>query len=563
MRLQHFIHMQELQRFGGAMFTPVLLYAFFGVMISLSIIGQNPEIFGPLAQRQTIWHQFWYLIGQGAWTVFRQMPLLFAVALPIGLAKRNAGCCCMESLVIYLVFNYFTAGILTLYGPMLGIDYSQGPGGDSGLAMTAGIKTLDAGILLAILIASLTVWLHHRLFDRDLPDWLGLFKGPALVVGAGFFLMLPLAGMFCLIWPLLHHSLNVFQWFMQSTDVLGVWMYTFLERICVPIGLHHFIYAPFIYGPAIVDGGIQQYWLLHLPDFATSSVSLKELFPAGGFCLHGSAKYFGMPGIAAAIYATAKPERKRQVLGLLVPATLTAMFCGITEPLEFTFLFAAPFLFVLHAVLSATLAAVLYMAGVSGSFGGGLIDAFLQNWLPLFFYHAETYLLQFAIGISFGFLYFFLFRYFILRYQYETPGRSTDPAQDHLFSRRDYQNRRQVQQNAKSPADAECRPDEEAAFRETAEAVEGEALSEHEQMAAAFLQALGGGNNICELMNCATRLRVTVRIAEQVQPYEVFQQAGAYGVIYKDHAIQVVVGLSAAQIRGCMAKQLEEAENKR
>ena len=156
----------------------------------------------------------------------------------------------------------------------------------------------------------------------------------------------------------------------------------------MPAGLHHFIYLPFIYGPAVCDGGIQAYWLQHLNDFATSAHSLRDMFPQGGFALHGSAKVFGLPGAALAMYYCAKPEKRKKVATLLIPATITAVLCGITEPIEFTFLFVAPLLYVVHAVLAATLSAALYFIGLSGNFGGGLIDCFVQNWIPLFRYHA-------------------------------------------------------------------------------------------------------------------------------------------------------------------------------
>lgn len=152
---------------------------------------------------------------------------------------------------------------------------------------------------------------------------------------------------------------------------MGVWIYTFLERILIPTGLHHFIYTPFIYGPAVAEGGIVTYWAQHLGEYSQSAKPLKELFPQGGFALHGNSKIFGIPGIALAFYVTAKKEKKKLVAGLLIPVTLTAIVAGITEPIEFTFLFISPFLFAVHAVLAATMSTVMYMAGVVGNMGAG------------------------------------------------------------------------------------------------------------------------------------------------------------------------------------------------
>lgn len=519
--------MQNVQRFGGAMFTPVLLFSFFGIMVSLSIIFKNTDIVGGIAAKGTIWYNLWYVIEQGSWTVFAQMPLLFAIALPIGLAKKNQARACMEAFVIYVVFNYFVSAILTLAGPSFGVDFAQKVGGGTGLTMIANIKTLDLSMLGAIMISGITVWLHNRLFDVDLPDSLGIFKGSSLVVAAGFFLMLPLAYVVCIVWPMVQHGIASFQGFLKASDYIGVWIYTFCERILIPTGLHHFIYTPFIFGPAIVDGGIQQYWLQHLQDFATSSQSLKELFPGAGFSLHGSSKIFGIPGIALAIYATAKPAKKKAVAGLLIPATITAVVCGITEPLEFTFLFVAPFLFFVHAALAATLAMTLFMFGVVGSFGGGLIDAFVQNWIPLFSYHEGTYITQMVVGLCFTAIYFFVFRYLIQKNDYKTPGRTDDDEEDKLYSKAEYKAKVAL---------------------ETAGAVNMK-LDERDLKAKVFLDALGGRDNIKDVTNCATRLRVTVHDDSLIKGTSVFTKAGAHGLVKNGCAIQVIVGLSVPQVR--------------
>ena len=516
--------MQNVQRFGGAMFTPVILFSFFGIMVSLSIIFKNTDLLGGLAAKGTYWYNFWYVVEQGSWTVFAQMPLLFAISLPIGLAKKNQARCCMEAFVIYVVFNYFISGILTLDSSFFGVDYSQKAGGGTGLAMIANIKTLDLGMLGAIFIAAVTVWLHNRLFDVDLPDWLGIFKGSSLVVAAGFFLMIPMAFVFCVVWPEVQHAIASFQGFLKASDFVGVWVYTFCERILIPTGLHHFIYTPFIFGPAIVDGGIQQYWLQHLQDFATSAHSLKDMFRGAGFSLHGSSKMFGIPGIAAAMYVTAKPEKRRAVAGLLIPATITAMLCGITEPLEFTFLFVAPFLFAVHAFLAASLAATLYIFGVVGSFGGGFIDAFVQNWIPLFKYHSGTYITQIVVGCCFTVIYFFVFRYLILKNNYKTPGRTDEDTEDKLYTKADYKAKK---------------------------ALEGQGMKvdERDIKAKVFLESLGGAANIKDVTNCATRLRVTVNNPDLVKPVSAFTKAGAHGLVKNGHALQVIVGLSVPQIR--------------
>lgn len=531
MSLSKDVIMQKVQRFGGAMFTPVLMFGVFGIFVAISILCMNPMILGSIAEPGTGWSNFWYIVQEGAWTVFRQMPLLFAIALPIGLAKKENARACMESFLIYIIFNYFISAMLTLWGPDFGVNFSQEAASGTGLALVANIKTLDTGIIGAIIIASIAVWLHGKLFDVNVPESLGIFKGSSLVVSAGFALMLPVAYLFCLVWPQFQAAIASLQGFLTASGTLGVGMYTFLERILVPTGLHHFIYMPFIFGPAVVNDGIQAYWLAHIQEFAASTKPLIDLFPEGGFALHGMSKVFGCPGIALAIYVTAKKENKKKVASLVLPAALVAVFCGITEPLEFTFLFIAPMLFAVHAVMAGTLAATMYYFGVVGNFGGGVLDcALFQNWIPLWNNHYMTYVTQIAIGLCFTVVWFVVFRFLIVKLDLKTPGRGDEPAK--LYKKSDYK--------AKKAGE--------------------KAMDERDMKAAAFLEALGGKKNIVDVTNCATRLRVTVKDDSLVQPVEVFMEGGAHGLVHNGTAIQVIVGLSVPQVRSRFEELLASGE---
>lgn len=513
------VAMQKLQRFGAAMFTPVIMFGVFGIIISVSILCKNEMIFGNIAVKGTCWYDIWYIIEQGAWTVFNQMPLLFVIALPIGLAKKNNARASMEAFLIYIIFNYFVASMLSLWGNDFGINYLGKVEPGSGLAMIANIKTLDMGMLGAIGISAIAVWLHDHLFDVNIPDWLGIFKGSSLVVIAGFALMLPLAYLACLIWPQFQLGIIHLQQTLKGSGIAGVWLYTFLERILIPTGLHHFIYMPFIFGPAVCPGGIQAYWLAHIQQFAASTQPLIQLFPQGGFALHGMSKIFGCPGIALALYATAKPSKRKKLASLLIPAVLTAVLCGITEPLEFTFLFVAPLLFAIHAALAGTVSAIMYYFGITGNFGGGLIDGLLQNWIPLWHNHYHAYLTQFLIGFIFTGIWFIIFRFLIIHLDLKTPGRGDELEDDKLYTKADYQAKK--------------------------------AGNEYQKKAVAFLAALGGKENIVDVTNCATRLRVTVKNSSLVKDSKIFVTAGAHGLVHNECAIQVIVGLSVPQVREC------------
>ncbi|MCG8398507.1 alpha-glucoside-specific PTS transporter subunit IIBC [Bacillus atrophaeus] len=518
--------MQKVQRFGSAMFVPVLLFAFSGIIVGLSTLFKNETLMGPLADPDGFWYQCWYVIEQGGWTVFNQMPLLFAVGIPVALAKKAQARACLEALTVYLMFNYFISAILTVWGGAFGVDMDQEVGGTSGLTMIAGIKTLDTNIIGAILISSIVVYLHNRYFDKKLPDFLGIFQGSTYIVMISFFVMIPVALAVCLIWPMVQNGIASLQGFLVASGAFGVWLYTFLERILIPTGLHHFIYTPFVYGPAVVEGGIVTYWVQHLSQFSESSKPLKELFPQGGFALHGNSKIFGIPGIALAFYVTAAKEKKKIVAGLLIPVTLTAIVAGITEPIEFTFLFISPFLFAVHALLAATMATVMYMAGVVGKMGGGLIEVATLNWIPLFGSHGMTYVYQILIGLAFTAIYFFTFRFLILKFNIATPGRERDDQQEtKLYSKKEYKERKNTQKETATAKEAE---DDEAFL---------------------YIEALGGKDNITDVTNCATRLRVSVKDESKVEPDSVFRALGAHGVVRNGKALQVIVGLSVPQVR--------------
>ena len=423
--------------------------------------------------------------------------------------------------MIYLTFNYFVNTILTQWGTVFGVDFTVDAGSGTGLASVAGIKTLDMGMLGAIMIAAIVVWLHNRYFDTKLPEFLGIFKGSTFIYILGFFVMIPVAFLAVLIWPQIQHGIGALQTFLAGAGPAGVGIYAFLNRILIPTGLHHFVYSPFLYDNVAVQGGVVAYWTQHLAEFAASGQPLKALFPQGGFALYGMEKIFGSIGIALAFYATAKKDRKKQVAGLLIPITLTAVVAGVTEPLEFTFLFICPPLFAVHAVLSGILDMITYMAGVVGNFAGGLIEFAAINWIPMGGIYYMTYIKQVLIGILFIGVYFFVFKTLILKFDIKTPGRE-EAEEVKFFSKADYKEKKKSgEKNGNT----------------------------YGQRAADFLSSLGGGENIGDVTNCATRLRLTVKDISLVQDAAVFKAAGAHGLVVKGNAVQVIVGMDVANVR--------------
>lgn len=213
--------LQKIQRFGGAMFTPVMLFAFAGITVGIGTLFTTEAIMGGLADPNALWYQVWNVVLQGGWTVFNQLPLLFVVGLPIGLAKKQQARCCMEALVLYLTFQYFLNTILSQWGPVFGVNFAAKIGGTSGLTTIASIKTLDMGMIGALLISCIVVYLHNKFFDTKLPEWLGTFSGSSFVVIVGFFALIPVAFLAAWLWPMIQNGMRAFQGFVISAGSIG------------------------------------------------------------------------------------------------------------------------------------------------------------------------------------------------------------------------------------------------------------------------------------------------------------------------------------------------------
>lgn len=521
---KHRIGMAEFQRFGGAMLTPVLFFMFSGIVVAITSVLTNTMLVGDIAAEGTVWYGFWTTVNNGGWTVFNNMEILFAIGLAFGLSNEAKGRAALEAFVLYMTFNVFVNNILTFFGPTFGIDLETA---ETGIKAIGGITTLDTGFLGAIFVAAVIVWLHNRFFNKRLPEWLGIFQGSALVAAVGFPVMLALAFLFCLVWPTVQGAINSLQYFMSNAGLLGVWIYTFLEKALLPTGLHHFIYSPFQYGPAVVEGGITYYWMEHLQEFATSTQGLTTIFPEGGFQLQGLSNFFGIPGIALAFYFTSKKENRKKMLALCIPGVITAALCGITEPFDYTFLFVAPPLFFVHAFLAATFATIQYACGLSGDMGGGLIDIFAKNIIPMWQNHWGSYVMMFVIGAVSILVYFLVFRFLILKFDFQTPGRGQDVE---FHTKADYR------EKLASGAGAD------AAYLDEA---------------AGYLMAFGGPENIASVTNCMTRLRVSVHDPSLVKEDAAFQEWGAKGVVRNGDAFQVIVGLSVPQITEAFKKLVE------
>ncbi len=412
--------MQKIQKFGGAMFTPVLLFAFAGIVIGLGTLFTTEVVFGALAAEGTTWYKVWNVVLQGGWTVFNQLPLLFVVALPIGLAKKQNARCCMEALVLYLTFNYFVSAILAGWGTNLGIDFAAEASNANGLTMIANIKTLDMGMIGALMISGVVIFLHNRYYDTELPEWLGVFNGSTFVFMVGFFVMIPVAILAVLVWPKVQMGMAFFQGFVLNAGAAGVGVFVFLERILIPFGLHHLLYSPFYYDNVVVNGGIYAYWAQHLPEIAASTV-------------------------------------------------------------------------------------------------------------PLMANHGGQFLIMLLVGLCFTGVWFVVFRFLILKFNYLTPGREEEVDEIKFYSKQEYRDAKGG--NAGELPQKIDKNDKRAV------------------LAMNVLEGLGGKDNIVDVTNCATRLRVNVVDETLVVDDKTFKAMGTMGASKNGQSIQVIIGLTVPKLR--------------
>ena len=521
--------LQKIQRFGGAMFAPAMLFSISGLMVGVSALATSADIVGDLAVYGTPWYVFWTIIQRGSWTVFKRLPLLFAVALPIGLAQKQPARCCLEALVAYFAYCFFLSEIIKLSGDNLGLKYPSSLTPASGITIIDGIKTLDTGIIGPLAVSATVVAVHDRFYDAKVPDWLGTFSGSSLVYLISFFAVFALAAISAVIVPFVYAVTETLRHALVGVGPFGVGIFVFLERALEPMGLHHLLYMPIYYDNLVINDGIYATWTNLLPILSHSTRPLNEFAPWAGFTATGWVKLFGLPAIAAAFYTTAKPERRAGLKAILVPAIVASVVCGVTEPLEFLFMFTHPGLFLLYAVLSSCLAMAMNFFGIVGIFSGGLMEMAAFNFIPLMRTHAGSYLLALGIGLIFSAIFFLSFRGLILTFGLKTPGRDDHIASSAALSRLTGGN-----------------VDEKRSSKTSAS--ESQASQDH-LLAEQVVALLGGASNIVGATNCATRLRVEVVDPSVVADNAAFVAVGAKGLIVTGKTAQVIIGVSVPRVK--------------
>ncbi len=402
-------------------------------------------------------------------------------------------------------------------------------------ADVCGITSLQMGVFGGIIVGLGVAALHNRFYRIELPQVLSFFGGTRFVPIISGLVYVGVGILMYFIWPAVQSGIYAVGDMVLRSGYAGTWVYGFMERLLIPFGLHHVFYLPFwqtgVGGTLEVSGkiieGAQNIFFAQLSDptverFAVSATR----FMSGKFPL----MIFGLPGAALAMYRTAKPERRKEVSGLLLSAALTSMLTGITEPLEFTFLFVAPLLYGIHCVFAGAAYMLMHIfeVGVGMTFSGGLIDMFLFGILQG---NAKTNWVWIVIvGIGYFVVYYFLFSLLIKKLDLKTPGRD-DSTEAKLYTREDV-NAKKQEQSGKSDA--------------------------KDQISAGILRGLGGKANISDVDCCATRLRCTVRSPELVKD-DVLKATGASGVVHKGNGVQIIYGPQVTVIKSNFEDFLENA----
>ena len=524
-----------LQRVGRSFMLPIALLPVAGLLLGIGSSFTNETMLATyglsgIIHQGTLIYTVLDIMNQCGSAIFNNLALLFAMGVAIGMAKKEKEVAALSGAIAYLVMNTAISAMINAAG---GVD-SMAPNTTTSML---GITTLQMGVFGGIIVGLGVAALHNRFYKIQLPQVLSFFGGTRFVpiVCTAVYLVVGIAMFY--VWPVVQTGIGMLGNLVISSGYVGTWIYGVIERALIPFGLHHVFYMPFwqtaVGGTAIIDGvtvqGAQNIFFAELASKSTTVFSVEATrFMAGKFPL----MIFGLPGAAFAMYRAARPEKRKVVAGLLLSAALTSMLTGITEPLEFTFLFVAPVMYAVHCVYAGLSYMLMHIfnVGVGMTFSGGLIDLTLFGILQG---NAKTHWIWVVIvGVIYFFLYYFTFYFMITRMNLKTPGREDDNEEAKLYTRADFKEKTGVGPDA-------------------AGAPKGS-----DATSALILQGLGGKANLSDVDCCATRLRVTVLDPSKVND-ALLRQSGASGVVHKGDGIQVIYGPQVAVIKSNLEDFME------
>ena len=530
-----------LQRVGRSFMLPIALLPVAGLLLGIGSSFTNQTMLEAynltgIIYPGSILYTILDIMNQCGSAVFNNLALLFAMGVAIGMAKKEKEVAALSGAIAYLVMNTAISAMINAAG---GVEAMA----ENSTTTMLGITTLQMGVFGGILVGLGVAALHNRFYKTQLPQVLSFFGGTRFVpiVCTAVYLVIGIAMFY--IWPVVQGWIAMLGNLVINSGYIGTWIYGIIERALIPFGLHHVFYMPFwqtaLGGSAVIDGavvqGAQNIFFAELASKSTEVFSVSATrFMSGKFPF----MIYGLVGAALAMYRCARPEKKKVVGGLLISAAMTSMLTGITEPLEFTFLFVAPAMYVVHCVLAGLSYMLMHIfgVGVGMTFSGGLIDLTLFGILQG---NAKTnWIWVVIVGIVYFFLYYAVFSFMIHKMNLKTPGREDDDEETKLYTRSDFKAKTGVGPDGSLPVASDC----------------------SDSVSALILQGLGGKSNLSDVDCCATRLRITV-IDENKVNDQVLKQSGASGVIHKGNGIQVVYGPQVAVIKSNLVDFMESSES--
>lgn len=523
-----------LQRVGRSFMLPIALLPVAGLLLGIGSSFTNETMLAAYGLNSvihpgTLIYTILDVMSQTGSAVFNNLALLFAMGVAIGMARKEKEVAALSGAVAYIIMNTAIQAMINAAGGVEAMPANS-------TTTMLGITTLQMGVFGGIVVGLGVAALHNKFYKIELPQVLAFFGGTRFVpiVSSIVYLVVGIAMFY--IWPVVQSGIAALGALVLASGYAGTFIYGLLERALIPFGLHHVFYMPFwqtaVGGTAIIDGvtvtGAQNIFFAELASKSTTVFSVSATrFMAGKFPF----MMFGLPGAALAMYQCAKPEKKKAAGGLLLSAALTAFLTGITEPLEFTFIFVALPMYAVHCVLAGLSFMLMHIlnVGVGMTFSDGLIDLVLFGVMQG---NAKTHWIWVVVvGAVYFVLYYLIFRFMISKFNYKTPGRD-DAEEVKLYTRADVNAR-----NAASGSNAPAGDD---------------------PVSALIVEGLGGTDNLSDVDCCATRLRCTVKDAALVRQ-DVLKASGASGVICKGNGVQVVYGPKVAVIKAKLEDYLENA----
>ena len=533
-----------LQRVGRSFMLPIAILPVAGLLLGIGSSFTNAttiETYGltSLLGNGTILHALLVIMNKVGSAVFDNLPLIFAVGVAIGMAKKEKEVSALSAVIAYFVMNTAINAMLTITGQIL----ENGEIAESVLEGTitsvCGIQSLQMGVFGGIIVGLGVAALHNRFYRIQLPNALSFFGGTRFVPIISTIVYMFVGILMYFVWPVVQNGIYALGGLVTGSGYVGTLIFGLIKRALIPFGLHHVFYMPFwqtaVGGTMEVAGqmvqGGQNIFFAQLADSANVahfSADATRYF-SGEFIF----MIFGLPGAALAMYHCAKPEKKKAAGGLLLSAALACMATGITEPLEFSFLFVAPALFVVQVILAgiAYMIAHILNIAVGLTFSGGLLDFFLFGILQG--NEKTSWMRVIPVGILYFFLYYFIFKFMIKKFDFKTPGREDDDVETKLYTKADVNARKEAQNDGAASEDA---------------------------MSEAITRGLGGKKNISDVDCCATRLRCTVHDAARVSD-SILKATGASGVVHKGNGVQVIYGPNVTVIKSNLEDYLEKAPN--